>query len=340
MKRLCLVLVFGFLVMLVMPVQVQSESIKFKGLVQTWLSYAEEGSGEDSGYGFTLRRIRFKPYGSFSEKIKWTLQVGWDKQSAKLFDAYIDFIFSKGFKLRIGQYTVPGTISSSLTSSAKLDFVERAAITQKWGSNNDLSGYRALGIQAFGDVMDGKLYYAVMLSNPRTTALFNPSIKSSGYDNDNNGLVFWGRVEAKLVKGLRIGTFYTGGKETDTELEKNSYGAHLFYVKNGLNLKAEYIAGEYGVGDIKTKYNGLYALAGYKTGKWEPILRYDFYTPNDDQSDSAGVKKYNNISLGINYYYTKKVKFQANYLVRTESMVDGFDEIKNNLFYVCFQYTY
>lgn len=337
MKRITVVVVFIFLVASVTPLM--GEGIKFKGLAQTWFSYGEEGHGDDSGYGFTLRRVRFKPYGAFSDKIKWTMQFAWDKQSASLADVYIDFIISKAFKIRVGKYTVPGTISSSLTSSGKLDFVERAAITQQWASRNSLSGYRTVGIQAYGDLMDGKLYYAVMLSNPKTTSLFSPSIKSTQYSHENNGIAFWGRVEAFLTKGLRLGAFYTGVKETDTEVKKSSYGAHLFYVKKGLNFKLEYIAGETGVEDMETKYNGMYAVLGYKTGKVEPIVRYDFFTPKDGAADSAGVEKYNNISLGINYYYTKKVKFQANYVLRNESMAAGFDKIKNNLFYICFQYS-
>ncbi len=337
MKRLTMICVIIILVVTVMPSM--GEGIKFKGLAQTWFSHGEEGAGDSGGYGFTLRRVRFKPYGSFSDKIKWTMQFGWDKQSASLVDVYVDFIFSKAFKIRIGKYTVPGTISSSLTSSGKLDFVERAAVTQQWGSKNSLSGYRAVGVQAYGHLMDGKLYYAFMLSNPKTSELFSPSIKQTAYFHQHNGLVFWGRVETFLAKGLRIGAFFTGGKETDTELKKSSYGAHLFYVNKGINFKAEYIAGETGADGAETKYNGMYALLGYKTGKVEPIVRYDFFTPMDGGRDGAGVEKYNNISLGINYYHTKKVKFQANYVLRNETMMTGDHKIKNNLFYICFQYS-
>ena len=43
---------------------VQAEAIKFGGLVQTWFSYADGDGGDDSGYGWTMRRIRFKPTGS------------------------------------------------------------------------------------------------------------------------------------------------------------------------------------------------------------------------------------------------------------------------------------
>ena len=345
MKRFLVFTILLLAAALLTTANLKGEGIQFKGFVQTWLSYGEQNSGDDSGYGFTLRRVRLKPYGSFSDKIKWTLQVGWDRQSAKLVDVYVDFLLSKEFNVRVGQFTAPGTISGTLTSSSQLDFLERPMVTEKWSDVNALSGYRGIGIQADGEFLDEKLYYAVMLSNPRTTELFNPSIKSTDYMHNYNGVMFWGRLEARPVKGLKLGAFYGGGKETDTELKRSTYGAHIYYVDKGFNLKVEYIAGKWSLENAETEYNGLYAVLGYKTGKVEPIFRYDNYTPNKDGIDSAAVEKYNNYTLGINYYYNKNVKFQANFLLRDESIREeskaaGFDKIKNNLFYICIQYSY
>lgn len=340
MKRFSVSTILLLAAALLTTANLKGEGIQFKGFAQTWLSYGELNSGDDSGYGFTLRRVRLKPYGAFSDKIKWTLQVGWDKQSAKLIDVYIDFLLSKEFNIRIGQFTAPGTISGTLTSSSQLDFLERPMVTEKWSDNNALSSFRAIGIQADGEFLNKKLYYAVMLSNSRTAELFNPSIKSTGYTHTGNGLMFWGRLEARPTKGLTLGAFYGGGKETDTDIERNTYGAHIYYVDKGFTFKIEYLAGKYGIENAETEYNGFYALLGYKTGKIEPILRFDSYTPIDGAFDSAGVEKYNNFTLGVNYYYNKNVKFQANYLLRDESTAAGFEKIKNNLFYVCIQYSY
>jgi hypothetical protein len=340
MKRLTLVLVLIFLVMLVTPGNVRGEAIKFKAAVQTWLSHAEQDAEEGSGYGFTLRRVRLKPYGSLSKKLKWTLQLAWDKQTPKLIEVYFDYLHTKSFKLRIGQFTAPGAKSGTLTSSFKLDFLERAMVTQKWPGYSGLSSYRAIGIQVHGDIMNDKLYYAFMLANPNTGELFSPTIKSTDYSHDNNGIMFWGRLESALAKGLKLGAFFGNGKETDTDYKRTTYGAHLYYVNKGINFKVEYIAGEYGLENAETKYNGYFAVLGYKTGKFEPIARYDCYSPNDGDPDGAGVEKYNNITVGVNYYHNKNIKFQANYVYRDETMTAGLDKIKNNLFYVCFQYTH
>jgi hypothetical protein len=36
----------------------------------------------------------------------------------------------------------------------------------------------------------------------------------------------------------------------------------------------------------------------------------------------------------------KNIKIQLNYLLRDENMVAGFDTLKNNLFYINWQFTY
>jgi hypothetical protein len=222
----------------------------------------------------------------------------------------------------------------------KLDFLERPMVTEMWSGLNGLSSFRAVGIQIHGDIMDDKLYYAFMVANPKTDSLFNPGIKSDNYSHSSNGVMFWGRLEAAPVKGLKLGTFLGSGKETDTDYVRTTYGAHLFYIEKGINFKVEYIAGEYGLEKNETKYNGYYAVLGYKTGKFEPIVRFDVFAPNDGNPDEAGVEKYNNFTVGLNYYYSKNIKLQANYLYRDETMATGFDKIKNNIFYICFQCTH
>jgi hypothetical protein len=317
-----------------------TSDLHFKGMIQTWFSVAEQPLGEGSEYGFTFRRVRFKPYGSFSKNIRWLLQVGWDRNSALLLDAYIDFTISKAFRIRIGQFPAPGSISGTLSSSGKLDFLERALVTQKWGGFNKFTGYRALGIQFHGDLLGEKLYYAVMAANQDTAEPFIPRLKSSEYDNKSNGARLWARLEAGPVPGLRIGTFFGTTKETGTLLRKSSYGAHLFFVKKGLNFKIEYIAGSDSLQGINNKYNGMYAVLGYKLKKVEPICRYGYYTPDDYQSLKEGVEKFIDITIGINYFFKANIKFQANYVFRDEEMAAGLPELQNNLFYCCLQYTF
>ena len=313
--------------------------INFKGLIQSWFSYSNQGEDDNNTFGFTIRRVRFNPYGTFTKNIKWGLQLSWDKQSAALLDAYLDFHLSANFNIKIGQFAAPGAKSGVLTSSGHLDMVERSAITQVWNTNNNLFGYRAIGLQAYGEFANKKVYYALMLANNSTTSIFNPSVKSSTYSHEDNGLTIWGRVEAKIMEGMAAGLFYGEGKISNTSYVKNSYGAHLYYQKNALNFKAEYISGKFGIEGSETQYSGGYISIGYKVDKIEPIVRYGFYSPNDGNSDSKGVEKYDNITAGINYFYNKNIKFQVNYIHRMEIM-EGDNSLNNDLFYINIQYIF
>ena len=314
--------------------------IKFKGFVQTWGSYVQLNDTEDSGYGFTFRRVRLTPYGNLSKRINWKLQLGWDKLSPGLIEAYIDFLLSDNINIRVGKYTVPGTISSSISPSYELDFIERPQVTLKWGSNNGLIKFRSLGVQVYGKVFNDKLYYAFMLSNPRTSSPFTTDLKSANYTIENWGIALWGRVEASIKRSLRLGAFFGTGKEEDTEIKRQSWGIHLFYTKSNLNVKFEYIAGEYGEKLNQKKYNGFYAVLGYRLKKIEPIIRYDTYSPENGNPDDSGIKKYKNTIFGINYFFSKNIKLQANFALRKELMAEEFIEIRNNLFFVCLQYLF
>ena len=268
---------FIIIISIVFIFPANADEIKFKGYVQSWLSYADQNKNRGDIYGFILRRVRLKTFGSLSKKIYWTVQFGWDKQSPNLVDAYINFLILDGLEIRVGKYTVPGTISSSLTPSNKLDFIERTQITQKWGANNGLSNYRSLGMMVHGNILKKKLFFSVMFANPRTHTTFLPGVKEFRYYYENTGPAFWGRLEAKPLAGLFIGSFIGMGKETDTRTRRKTFGVNLFYEKNGIKIKTEYIEGIIDVEGNKTEYSGFYSVIGYKIKKVEPIIQYESY---------------------------------------------------------------
>jgi len=317
------------LVLLFSVVTLSAGNVYFKGLIQNWFSYADQAADNGSAMGFANKRVRFIPYGTLGKNIKWGFHVAFDKGATpNLFDAFIEYKFSNQFSLKMGKFAAPGAVSGALTPSGALDLVERAPITMVWAGGSALHGYRAFGVQAHGKLMDGKLYYALMLANPVANNIFLPSIKATSHKNDASGLGIWSRLEAKPMAGLRLGGFFGSSTATDTssvEYKRSSYGAHLFYKKNGINFKLEYIGGDNG----GIEYNGMVAVFGYKLNKkFEPIVRYDFMTPKD------GGEKYTNFSIGLNYFAGKGIKYQVNYLLRNEELVD----VANNIFYINFQY--
>ncbi|MEN8222562.1 MAG: hypothetical protein ABFR36_04825 [Acidobacteriota bacterium] len=328
-KILLIVLISVFLI-----TSVYSE-VNFKGLVQNWFSMSSQENGDESEsiYGFANRRIRFAPYGTLGKKVRWGVQFAFDKfGTVSTLDAYMEYFFAREAILKFGKFAPPGTKAAALTSSGALDLIERASIVQLWGGKSGLHGYRAFGAQLSGKLMEGKLYYAFMVSNALTAGNnWLPGVKTLSTSNSHTGMGIWGRIEAYPVPGLQIGGFLGSGSEADpvladSDIKRSSYGGNIFYKKNNINLKFEYLSGE----SNGVEYSGMYAVAGYRFNKFEPIFGYESFTTVLDG------EKFTNLSGGINYFHSKNIKFQINYVMRQEDITD----VDNDILYANFQYSF
>jgi len=319
---------------------VGAADFKMRGLAQAWISYADVTNEYGYELGFNIKRLRINPYGDFGKHWEWGVEVGWDEGQARLIDAWLCFRINDSIALRIGQFAVPGARSGGLTWSGDLDFVERAAVTSKWNDYSRMLNFRSMGVQVEGRMMKGRVRYALMVANPRTLQVFSPSIKDPFiYNTSNYGFAAWGRIEVAPVKGLDFGAFYGYASEDDTRISRNSYGAHLYYLAPPWKFKVEFIGGENQIPAGTTPYDGVYAVLGYRLGRRvEALVRYGFYSPIADTVNMDGVKKFNNITLGVNIQAHEHVKVQANYMIRDEIMAEGFDDYQNNAFYLSCQY--
>ena len=331
MKSLKLIFLSLLLYGMYEPALAEVDKIQFKGFVQTWYSIGLQDTLNDYASGYTLRRVRLKALGNISQNINWYCHYGWDKQAPSLIDVAVNIKLSKYLKIKIGQFVAPGAKSGALTSSSKLDFVERSMIAQKWSSNTALKGYRTSGVQFAGKIVKDKILWTFMIANSHSSRLFSPTVKKYNMRGYKTPAIF-GRLEAKPKKCLETGIFITYWKNSDTDDKITSYGGNIFLRKDKIQLKSEYIAGTTETG---TDYSGLITMLGYKINKFEPVIRHDIYSPADGKTDKYGVKNYSNITLGVNFYYHKKMKFQANYILRQENK----SEIDNNLFYINAQFS-
>ena len=318
-----------------------ASEFKVRGLAQAWISYADVTNQYNYELGFNVQRLRINPFGSFSDHFQWGVEVGWDEGIARLLDAWLCYRINDAFAIRIGQFAVPGARSGGLTWSGDLDFVERAAITSKWGDYSRLINFRSMGVQVEGRMMKGRVRYALMLANPRSLQVFSPSIKDPfPFNTSNYGFSAWGNLEVTPLDGLDFGAFYGYASEDDTRSKRTSYGAHLYFQMSPWKVKVEYIAGENEITAGTTPYDGVYAVLGYDLGRLELLVRYGFYSPIADSVNKDGVEKFNNIALAANYRVSDHVKLQANFVIRNEIMAPGFEDYHNNIFYFCCQYTF
>ncbi len=292
-------------------VKVGKGSLNVGGLLQEW--FTVDDTAADS---FRLRRGEIKLYGQIVPK--WNYVIMFDpakdlkqdatgkiiQDSRSLKDMYMDLSFFPDHVLRVGQFKPPIT-EEGPRSSALLDTIERAFITNTFGDVRDI-GAMVTGSHSL------LLYQA---------AVFNGQGSNTLDVNDKKD--FAGRVVLKPLKGLELGG--SGYLRTQDASEKKRIAAEFRYAFEKFSLKTEFARGQT---DGIPLY-GWYAQAGYMiTPKWQGVFKFDSFDPNE----RAGSNKENDITLGINYFvFDNNAKWQLNYVFRDRQDKDSANQVRTAL---------
>ncbi len=226
---------------------------KFRGLVQgDGRFFSGEGSPNDT---FLLRRLRPSFEGSLGKLVGFRLTPELAGDSATVVDAYIDLKFDPAFTIRAGKVKGPVGLER-LQSGNAIALIERAFPTE-------LAPNREIGVQAQGDIVEGKLNYTVGVYNGA------PDGRDGATTNPDDKFEFAARLFFEPVKGLGIGV---GGSVGDKEGTGNNFlpryrsqgqtqifnyravvaadGRHTrvspqgYFYRGPFGLQAEYIASE------------------------------------------------------------------------------------------------
>lgn len=322
-------------------------TMKFKGFTQLFYG----ASPENAPYGFTIRRLRIVPFGEITKNINYKFQFGFDKfSSSPVLDALINFKIKDEIQVQAGLFPAPGARSGAFGdatwSTTKMNLIQRSMHTQNYGSFMKTKGYRDIGLQIHGHLLDKKLYYAIMGANPNANDLFTPSVKSAGYSHNDNGWKLWSRIEYKPIDGMGIGGFIGMSDYRDSiAKEAQAFGGHFVYRSDGFRAFAEIVSGKNSdeLDQSNFEYLGYFAELGYVINdKIMPVIGIDRFQPNKDGADKLGIKTYTNLTLGCNWYISKSVKLMANYILRMEDRDETMapNDIDNNLFLISLQYIY
>jgi len=330
---------------------VYNPTMHFKGFAHMYYSVGENSDG-DIIHGASIRRLRFKPYGTITDKLGYALQFGLGKQKVAIIDGFMYYKFSPVAKLQVGQFCPPalrsGGFADSYFSTTTMNLVQRPSMAQNWASLANTTGYREVGVQVDGTLSDEKIYYGIMLANPKGNNLFTPSVKDQTNKHDDSGIKTWARIEGRFSKELAVGAF--GGYSTysnkntsneDSACTMVNSGLHVIYRSENFKFMTEGYIMNNTEDSVDYSAMGYFVEATYQINKIEPAIRYGMFDPNTDSFDKLGAESYSNLTIGLNYYFNKKCKIQANYIYRMEVMADGYDdEIYNNLFLVNLQYVF
>lgn len=270
-----------------------SQALKLEGYTQVRYTHWEKNPD-----GFRIRRARVGLSGEILRNINYSLQVETAK-SPYLLDARIGINFSPQTELIFGQFKVPFSLEN-LTPTSALDTINRSQTVEKLCPSRDIGSAG----RDMGATLNGKyswIEYAL--------GIFNGSGINKTDDNDQKDIAV--RLVVYPVSSLALGLSYYDGKYnfysgTSPEIRDRT-GVDMIFAQGPLSVKGEYIFAR----DGQTDRYGWYVQGGYylMPEKIQTIVKYDSYDRNRDiQGDRIDV-----VTLGLNWFFSKKTKLQINY---------------------------
>lgn len=279
---------------------------------------------------FDIRRARFKLSGEIIDDLKYKLQVDARDNDDILRDAAISFTSIDWLNLHVGQYKSPFG-REELTSSSKIDTMERSAVT------NAIAPTRQVGTSVSGDLFDGFLWYHA--------GIFNGN--GINTRNDDNNFLYVGRVvltpfegklmdqDAKFEVGGNIGT----SEDSDVNLsrlgfrdfvgERDIYGLDALFTAGPLKVQGEYLKAELefdglaGAAAVPATFTPAVAAVPaadvdadgyYILGRYELLPDQLEAVAKWEEFNLDGGADFDALTLGLNYYFSKKTRLMVNYV--------------------------
>jgi len=277
-----------------------SQTLELSGYTQVRYTHTDDDINE-----FRIRRARAGLKGEILKNINYILQVDATKSSV-LLDAKVEITFSPYARLAFGQFKVPFGLEN-LTSSSALDTINRSLTVENLSPSRDIGAQgRDIGVALSGKF--SRIEYSL--------GVFNGEGLNRADTNEKKDLV--ARLGFSPFDFFALSLSHYQGKSTlfggDSVVDRDRTGIDIYFVREQISVKGEYIfARDY----LADKY-GWYIQGGYYfiPDKIQAIVKYDSYDENMDiQGDRADV-----ITLGINWFFSKKTKLQINYEHHTEEL--------------------
>jgi hypothetical protein len=176
------------------------------------------------------------------------------------------------------------------------------------GRGGDLADVRDIGVMAYGP-LGAALDYQI--------GVFNGAGAFQNSNDASDRKAIAGRIVAHLpgLKWLQVGSsgaWSPSGSPVDPH--RSRLGAELLLRPGRLTFISELMGGE----DAATRRIGGYVHLGYRFGRLEPIVRFDYFDPDSSLEMSSADATERDYIAGLNYYLQENhAKLQFNYLRKT-----------------------
>ncbi len=287
------------------------------GYLQSQYDYTLNDANENS---FKFKRARIGVRGKVMDNFSYYFMLetspfigGGD---AYLMDAFVTYDAGNWARISAGSFKQPFSLEVS-TPCNDLTTIDRSVVADQL-----VAPQRDFGVAIFGGNKFTKLNYAVALMNGR----------GLGVKDDNTKKDIVGRATYKVTDFMTIGGSFRYGYPTpnNNDATRTTYGGEIALAFNNLKVQGEYIydEGAYysGAGGgcgaepiaLGEKRDGAYIMASYDT-KWklQPVVKYEYFDPNIDVKD---INYQERMTIGANYFFNDKVRFQLNYQAHIETI--------------------
>lgn len=302
-------------------------------LMQPWFTYTEDGSpdGDSDASQFYFRRIKLCFFGQLSEKFKFffaPIQTDYGKNSNygsefTTVDAWVSYTHDRSLIVDGGFLVVP-FLHNFRQSGSSINTIDFHGLILKYPVGSHKYN-RDSGVGIRGLLFDDLVGYHVHATRGRwvndgslrftTRLVLNVFEPETGYFYSGTYL---GKKKV-LSFGVSADMQSDAGLNEDGEVDDYQaigLDAFLDYPlgKNGITAQINYAHYENSVGgteaDIPISGDGYFVELGYRFGKFEPLIGYDSYTP---ENASGTEEKDLHYLVGFNYWLKKhsiNLKFQ------------------------------
>jgi phosphate-selective porin len=289
------------------PALLASQTLELSGYTQVRYTHTDDDINE-----FRIRRARAGLKGEILKNINYILQIDAAK-STILLDAKVEITFSACARLTFGQFKVPFGLEN-LTSSSALDTINRSQTVENLCPSRDIGGQgRDIGVALSGKF--SRIEYSL--------GVFNGEGANRADTNERKDLV--ARLGFSPFDFLTFSLSHYQGKSTlfggDSVVDRDRTGVDIYFVHEQISVKGEYIFAK----DYRADKYGWYIQGGYYfiPDKIQAIVRHDSYDENMDiQGDRADI-----ITLGLNWFFSKKTKLQINYEHHREELIGSTENV-------------
>ena len=296
-------------------------SVDLGGRVQAQYAHSSIDAADND---FFFRRVRLRADIAVNEWITGRIQPDFASGGTSLQDAYVDFGFSEGLNIRVGQSKRPFDLFD-LSSSTDLSLIERDGRIEGLGgcpavgglcSHNRITESLEFSGRDRGVMLDGtagRVEYAVMVSNGQGA---NTSDVNDG-KSISSRVVVAASEDLRIAGKLGVHDYLSGATETSQAV---AFGVDAEWGtwRDGFHAQLSLISGENWalpvMGDPVTfqAVEGWAAyyhpLDGERVVGIEPLLRVGYADANTDGVDDAGTL----FTPGLMFYFGGRNKLGAN----------------------------